>query len=197
MHSFAIHLYYVDDTKVGEWATHCKAELLFRGNRSDRNLMKFNKGKCKSCTWSGITPCASTGWGMTGVPVEKNLTAGKQCTLYGKEGQQWGQRSDPSPLYDTCETPPGAISVKSWAPQCKTAKRGPLKVRARASFALRKGWDSRICAAWRREGSGVTSLLAATVWLEDTERPEPNSSQRCTVTGQEATDTSRTMGNSD
>ena len=55
MHSFAIHLYYVDDTKVGEQAIHCKAGLLFRGTRSDGNLMKFNKNTCKSCTQSGIT----------------------------------------------------------------------------------------------------------------------------------------------
>jgi len=26
---------------------------------TERNLMQFNKGKAKSCTWEGITPCTS------------------------------------------------------------------------------------------------------------------------------------------
>jgi len=29
----------------------------------NKNLMKFNKGKCKVYTWGGITPCTSMGWG--------------------------------------------------------------------------------------------------------------------------------------
>ena len=27
-----------------------------------RNLLKFNKGKRKSCTWAELTPCSRTGW---------------------------------------------------------------------------------------------------------------------------------------
>ena len=32
---------------------------------AERNLMKFNKGKCTSCTLGGITPSTFTGWGLT------------------------------------------------------------------------------------------------------------------------------------
>lgn len=44
---------------------------------------------------------------------------------------------------------------------------------------------------------GVTSLLPESTWSEDTEKPEPDSSHRCTVTGWKTMDTSRNMGNSD
>lgn len=27
-----------------------------------RKLLKFNKGKCKSCTWAKLTPLSRTGW---------------------------------------------------------------------------------------------------------------------------------------
>lgn len=30
-----------------------------------RNLIMFNKGNEKSCSWGGVTPCAIAGWGLT------------------------------------------------------------------------------------------------------------------------------------
>lgn len=71
------------------------------------------------------------------------------------------------------------------------------KVRAKVPAASRRSQASHVCAAQRGEGSGVASVLLATSRSDDTEKPEPNSSQRCTVTGQEATDASKNMGNSD
>ncbi|RMC12666.1 hypothetical protein DUI87_10190 [Hirundo rustica rustica] len=32
---------------------------------TEKNLMRFNKDKCRSCTWGGIAPSTSTGWGLT------------------------------------------------------------------------------------------------------------------------------------
>jgi len=31
------------------------------------NLIRFNKTKCRSCTWVGATPAINTGWGMRGL----------------------------------------------------------------------------------------------------------------------------------
>lgn len=41
---------------------------LFRGTSTMekfRNLIKFNKGNEKSCTWGAVTPCAIAHWGRT------------------------------------------------------------------------------------------------------------------------------------
>lgn len=57
-----------DDTELGEWLIPLKAGLHSEGldrlqSWMERNLMRFNRGKCRSCTWGGITPGTSTGWG--------------------------------------------------------------------------------------------------------------------------------------
>lgn len=43
---------------------HQMGVLSFRG-RTDSNLMKFHKVKCPVCPWGRITPCSSTGSGLT------------------------------------------------------------------------------------------------------------------------------------
>lgn len=53
-----------------------------------------------------------------------------------------------------------------------------------------------VCSASRREGSEETLLLTTAILLEDTEEMEPDSFQRCTVTGQKVMDISGNIGNS-
>ena len=60
---------FADDTKLGgvaDTAEGCAAiqqDLDRLESWVERNLMKFNKGKCKVLHLGGTTPCTSTGWG--------------------------------------------------------------------------------------------------------------------------------------
>lgn len=64
-----------DNTKLGRVADTPEgwAALQRHLNRLERwveSCPKFNKGKCRSCIWGGITPSTSTGWGW---PAELDL----------------------------------------------------------------------------------------------------------------------------
>jgi len=59
-----------DDTKAGELLMHWKAELLFRETYTawTQGLTGASKSeaRAKPCTWDGVTPRDSTGWGRAG-----------------------------------------------------------------------------------------------------------------------------------
>lgn len=57
--------------------------------RTDRNVMQFNKGKEKSCTWAGTTPGTSTHAGAH--------PAGKQFGRKGAGSHPGGQQVDREP----------------------------------------------------------------------------------------------------
>lgn len=52
---------FVDNTEEGGWAVLPLSGTLIGWGAGQRNLMKFNKGKCK--VLGGTTPNTSTGWG--------------------------------------------------------------------------------------------------------------------------------------
>lgn len=75
------------------WADHVaiQGDLDTLKKWDDSNSMKFNKVKCKVCTWWGITPCTSTDWEptiseqlcgrMTRVLIDTKLIMSKQYPL--------------------------------------------------------------------------------------------------------------------
>lgn len=114
------------------------------------------------------------------------LTMGQQCPLHDKESQQWVQGSDLSPLWYLCYHNWSNICLQLGSPV-----QGTRCIEERLSKPC-------LCSLERgREGSGMTLVLPATTWSEDTKKLEANSSQSCMVTGQEATDASSNRGNSD
>ena len=60
-----------DDTKLGgvvdtpEGCAAIQRDLDRLESWAERNLLRFNKGKYRSCTWGGTTPCIITGLGWT------------------------------------------------------------------------------------------------------------------------------------
>ena len=136
-----------------------------------------------------------------GILVDNKLTMGQQCTLHGKDHQQWVQGGDPFALYATCETTSGAMSVQSWAPQCKKGvdileeaqHRATEVVRAIAPIA--QGEAERAVSVQPGEEKAPCCLQPS--------GPRIRRSQSQTlfrgawVTEQEATDASRNMRRSD
>ncbi|PKU36605.1 hypothetical protein llap_13091 [Limosa lapponica baueri] len=108
---------FADDTKLGgvadtpEGYAAIQRDVDRLESWAERNLMKFNKGKCRVLHWGAITPCTSTGWGLTcwraalrrktserrkllessseekdqGVPVNNRMTMSQQCALMAKK----------------------------------------------------------------------------------------------------------------
>ena len=70
---------FADDTKLGgvadtpEGCVAIQRDVDRLEKWADRNLMKFNEGKCKVCTWGRTTPCISTCWGPISSLAEKDL----------------------------------------------------------------------------------------------------------------------------
>ena len=65
---------------------------------AERNLVKTTKGSDRSCTGGIITPCTSTGWGLTrrcfaeknlAVLVDNKFKMNQQCTLGAKKANSF------------------------------------------------------------------------------------------------------------
>jgi len=73
-----------------------------------------------------------------------------------------GKGGDSAPLPHSGETPPRESCVQLWSPQhsinLELLKQGQRRPQQRSKgwnpSAVRKGWESWGCSAWRREGCG-------------------------------------------
>lgn len=63
-------------------------------------------------------------------------------------------------------------------------------------WCARRGWESKVRSALRREGKGETLFLSMTICSEDKRKAKPDSFQRCMVIGQEAMNISWNIINS-
>jgi len=134
--TFKSHTAEFDDTKLGgvvDTPAGCAAiqrDLDRLESWAERNLMKFNKGKCGVLHLGRNNPCTSTGLGWTcwraalrrgtfGVLVEDRLTMNQQCALVAKKAngilgyiEECGQQDEggsPSPLLCPSEAPSGVL----------------------------------------------------------------------------------------
>jgi len=115
-------------------------------NWAIRSHMKFNRSRCRSCTWTGVALCtAQPGANWLGNSSAENalellvdkLTMSQQCVLAAEKADKLlgcirkslASRCDPSPLYDTCETTRGGC-VRFWSPHCKKNITMPSKSNA-------------------------------------------------------------------
>ncbi|KAK4815346.1 LOW QUALITY PROTEIN: hypothetical protein QYF61_000178 [Mycteria americana] len=120
---------FVDDTKLSG-----TVDMLEGRHAIQRDLNrleeKFNKAKCKTCTWVGAITSISRGWVVNGlraalqrrtrILVDEKLDMNQQMCTCSPESQlypslhkkKWGQQvkgGDSAPLLCSCETPPGVL----------------------------------------------------------------------------------------
>ncbi|PKU42727.1 hypothetical protein llap_6976 [Limosa lapponica baueri] len=137
---------FADDTKlegVADTPEGCAAiqqDLDRLESRAERNLVKFNKGKCRFLHLGRNNPSTSTSWGLTswrkvffsvekdlGVLVDRKLIMSQQCALVAKKAngllgcikKSMASRSSEVilPLYSALVKPHMEYCVLFWAPQ--------------------------------------------------------------------------------
>ncbi|KAK4831079.1 LOW QUALITY PROTEIN: hypothetical protein QYF61_015277 [Mycteria americana] len=182
---------------AGGQGCHSEGPAHFLEKWAIRNHMKFNKSKCRSCTWTG--PGAdwlgnSSAEKALGLLVDK-LTMRQQCILAAKAANRLlgcvrkslASGCDPSPLHNTCEATSG-YCVQLWSPHCKKNVAVPRKRNAGLPrWGLEHPWHEErlselcLCSLEQRRLRGDFSAGCNCVWLEDIEKPEPDASWRCTL----------------
>ncbi|PKU31447.1 hypothetical protein llap_18247 [Limosa lapponica baueri] len=171
---------FADDTKLGgvahtpEGCAAIQRDLDRLKSWAVRNLMKFNKGKCRVLHLG--TPCTNTGCGLIcwkaalqrdlGVPVDIKLTTSQQCApvakktngLLGciKKSVASRSREITLPLYSALVKPHLEYCVQFWAPQIKKDRELLERVQWRAMKMI-KGME-HLCYEEKLTDLGLFSL---------------------------------------
>lgn len=132
--------------------------------------------------------------------TDTNLNAGPRCTLVVMQDvykkyvtSPWWKVTSPllSTLICTCRPVVTSLGPSVWERPCQTAER-PRRI-SKMLGAKQEERLGRLWSGWRRGGEGRIQLLHSTAWKEVTREDQDT---RFSMKGQQRTDTSSKMGNS-